>query len=425
MINFWVKVILIICDLFTVFFSLILAYFVRTNLIPLNYNGLYLKDYINFFPIYLIIILLFFKEGIYYNRFSFEKELKKIIKSLVYAFFVIFTFLALLKTNLQYSRFIIIFSFILMTILVPLEKYIIKNLLFKLGIWKLEVFNLDNEFSNKYIGFVKSHKKSDYLFINSKNVKLKELSKIINDLNNYNIIFTPIINGYDYSSAEIDILLRKRENLIFLKNNLQNRYLRIIKLISDYLLSLLLLPFILPLIFIISLLIKIESKGPIFYVQKRIGYKGKPFYIIKFRTMYIDFDFESYLKKNETAKNEWETFRKLKRDPRITRIGKFLRKTSLDELPQIFNILKGEMSLVGPRAVTQEEIEKYYKENKKFYFSVKPGLTGLWQVSGRNQLSYEERVEIDKWYTINWSIWLDFIILLKTIKVVLFREGAY
>ena len=134
---------------------------------------------------------------------------------------------------------------------------------------------------------------------------------------------------------------------------------------------------------------------------------------------------EKLLKEDPKIKEEWEKNFKLKNDPRITKIGNFLRKTSLDELPQIFNVLKGEMNFVGPRPVVQEEIDQYYKDDAEYYFMVKPGITGLWQVSGRSDTDYNFRIETDKWYVLNWSLWLDIIILFKTVKAVLKREGAH
>jgi undecaprenyl-phosphate galactose phosphotransferase len=131
------------------------------------------------------------------------------------------------------------------------------------------------------------------------------------------------------------------------------------------------------------------------------------------------------LENDENLKKEWETYYKLKNDPRITPIGKILRKFSLDELPQFFNVLKGDLSVVGPRPVVKDELEKYYGEFKKFYLAVKPGITGLWQVSGRNNTTYEDRVKLDTIYVINWSLWLDIIIILKTLKVIIKKEGAY
>ena len=147
---------------------------------------------------------------------------------------------------------------------------------------------------------------------------------------------------------------------------------------------------------------------------------------MKFRTMYHDAQerLQEILDNNPQASAEWEKYHKLSNDPRITSIGKLLRKTSLDELPQLFNVLQGNMSLVGPRPVTKEEIEKHYKENADFCLSVPPGMTGLWQVSGRSNSSYKQRITLDTWYVRNWNIWLDIVILFKTVRVVIKKEGA-
>ncbi|SFV61331.1 Undecaprenyl-phosphate galactosephosphotransferase [hydrothermal vent metagenome] len=134
---------------------------------------------------------------------------------------------------------------------------------------------------------------------------------------------------------------------------------------------------------------------------------------------------EKLLLENPLMREEWEKSFKLKNDPRVTKIGAFLRKTSLDELPQIFNVLMGQMNFVGPRPILQEELDTYYQDNASYYLMVKPGITGLWQVSGRSDTDYDFRVKTDKWYVLNWSLWLDIVILIKTIKVVLKRDGAY
>ncbi len=177
---------------------------------------------------------------------------------------------------------------------------------------------------------------------------------------------------------------------------------------------------------IISLLIKITSPGSAIYSQQRIDKNNKPFKCYKFRTMFNDAEtrLNNLLQSNVAARDEWKNHWKLGNDPRITKIGKFLRETSLDELPQIFNVFKGEMSLVGPRPVTKEEIENHYKDQAALCFCVPPGITGLWQVSGRSRVSYDHRIALDSWYVRNWNLWLDIVILFKTVKVVLEREGA-
>jgi len=169
-----------------------------------------------------------------------------------------------------------------------------------------------------------------------------------------------------------------------------------------------------PLLLLLALLIKLDSPGPVFYGHERIGQGGRRFKAWKFRSMVKDADqvLEDYLSEHPELREEWERDRKLKNDPRITRIGRILRRTSLDELPQLWNVFKGEMSLVGPRPIVQEELAKY-GELSVFYLKVKPGMTGLWQVSGRSDTSYRERVELDVYYVRNWSVWLDLYILAR------------
>lgn len=181
-----------------------------------------------------------------------------------------------------------------------------------------------------------------------------------------------------------------------------------------------------PLFLIIFLIIKLTSRGSLFYKHKRVGQNGKPFYVYKFRTMVNGADklLPKILKSDPNAREEFENGYKLKNDPRVTPIGRILRKTSLDELPQLINILKGEMSFVGPRPIVEEEKVKY-GEYLPLLLKEKPGLTGLWQVSGRNNLSYEERVALDIEYIRNKNLKLDIKIILKTILVLFSGNGAY
>ena len=201
----------------------------------------------------------------------------------------------------------------------------------------------------------------------------------------------------------------------------------VVKTAFDYILTLVGAVFISPLLVYIAYRIKKEDPGPVFFAHIRIGKDGKPFPCYKFRSMVVNSQemLQKYLAENPAAREEWERDFKLKDDPRVTSIGKFLRSTSLDELPQIFNVLRGEMSLVGPRPVIQEELDKYYGETAKLYCTVKPGITGLWQVSGRSDIGYDERVALDATYIKYRSMWGDIVILWKTIGVVLMKKGAY
>ena len=210
------------------------------------------------------------------------------------------------------------------------------------------------------------------------------------------------------------------------QNKLCSPIQRFYKRIIDFVVVVAFSPLWLPLFILLAVLVKATSKGPILYWQKRLGKNSKHFRAWKFRTMMANADdvLEQYLEEHPEMRAEWERDHKLKDDPRVTRIGKILRKTSLDELPQLINVLFGEMSLVGPRPIVDDEIEKYRLVYRQ-YERVVPGITGLWQISGRNNTTYEERVRLDDFYIRNWSIWLDLFILFRTIKTVARGEGAY
>lgn len=211
-----------------------------------------------------------------------------------------------------------------------------------------------------------------------------------------------------------------------LRQNLLDPYRRQWKRVLDLMIMTVLLLPCTPLFLVIALAIKLDSPGPIFYRQDRIGLGGRGIRIWKFRTMYEDADemLEKHLAENPQLREEWEREQKLKNDPRITRAGRLLRKASLDELPQLFNVLSGEMSLVGPRPIVEEEIKKYGRAFA-LYTQVRPGITGLWQVSGRNNVSYATRVALDESYIANWSVWLDVYIMVRTIPAALTAKGAY
>ncbi len=180
-----------------------------------------------------------------------------------------------------------------------------------------------------------------------------------------------------------------------------------------------------PILLTVAILVSLDG-GPVLFRQKRIGFRGAAFPCLKFRTMVPDAEaaLARHLRECPMAAREWEKDQKLRIDPRVTKIGRFLRKYSLDELPQLFNVLKGEMSIVGPRPIVYQEAQRYGADFN-YYISVRPGITGLWQVSGRNDTSYSYRVMLDKEYAQNHTIWGDVIIILKTFAVVFFAKGAY
>ena len=180
-----------------------------------------------------------------------------------------------------------------------------------------------------------------------------------------------------------------------------------------------------PLLFAIAVLIKLDSPGPAFYGHRRLGAAGEHFLCWKFRTMHVDAErlLDQYLQGSPVLRAEWEQNQKLRDDPRVTRVGRLLRQTSLDELPQLWNVLRGEMSLTGPRPIVDAEVPKYGKVYA-LYQRIRPGMSGIWQVSGRSDTSYAERVEMDSYYVRNWSVWLDLVILARTVRCVALGRGA-
>lgn len=194
----------------------------------------------------------------------------------------------------------------------------------------------------------------------------------------------------------------------------------------DIILSLLLLPVVLVVMGLIALLIILDSPGPVLYIGERLGEAGRKFKCFKFRTMHVHGDkiLEAHFLGNPSSRQEWEVYRKLRgHDPRVTRMGRYLRKLSLDELPQVINVLIGDMSLVGPRPYLVDEapLMERYRTN---ILRLRPGITGLWQVSGRNEIAFSDRLKMESWYVDNWSLWMDAKILVRTVAVVISRRGA-
>jgi exopolysaccharide production protein ExoY len=207
----------------------------------------------------------------------------------------------------------------------------------------------------------------------------------------------------------------------------RRRYVqRFIKRTVDIVVSLVLFVVLLPFVLVFGHAILVDSPGPLLFMQRRVGRGGRDFSLLKFRTMVAGADalLTAHVGSDHELRQEWEETRKLRNDPRVTRVGRFLRKHSIDELPQILNVLRGDMSLVGPRPVAREELP-LLGQRATDILRVRPGLTGLWAVSGRSDVSYQERAALEYRYAVGWSLWMDLKILLRTIPVVLRGRGAY
>ena len=242
---------------------------------------------------------------------------------------------------------------------------------------------------------------------------------------NASISIVPPRYGPSLHDAEIANVYRHETTLLRVRNNIANPRARLVKRTTDVALGGVLLLLASPLLAAIALGVRLDG-GPALYRHRRIGARGRPFHCLKFRSMRADADrlLAEHLVRDPDAAREWRATRKLRHDPRLTRIGALLRKTSLDELPQLWNVLRGEMSLVGPRPIVEDERE-HYATYLAYYLQMVPGITGLWQVSGRSDTSYAQRVELDVWYARHWSLWTDLVILVQTLPALLARRGAY
>lgn len=392
--------------------------------------------YQGFAPSYVIMIFLFFYQGIYSRRYDFWHESRILAKSCFLGLLLSLALLALIKVNYEFSRASFIFTFIFMVVLLPIFKIVAKNTLFKFGFWrkKAKILGEGLEFEpeifiNRYLGYVCASA-TDYesIFIGGDRLSVQNLNELIeqNIKENKEILFIPVLKGYDFTQAHIYNMFNSRTSLFAIQNSLQSKFNVLLKRALDIFLIIFASPFLIVIFGIIAFIMKIsEPKGSIFFSHKRMGLNGKLFGCLKFRSMRENGSeiLKEYLEKNPQEIEYFEKYHKYENDPRITKFGHFMRKTSLDELPQIINVLKGEMSIVGPRpcaAYEKKDMGKY----ADLILAVLPGITGIWQVSGRSDVDFATRAQMDAWYMKNWCIWNDIVIILKTFKVVLMRKGA-
>jgi undecaprenyl-phosphate galactose phosphotransferase len=255
----------------------------------------------------------------------------------------------------------------------------------------------------------------------SSQMLIQQLSRDCADLQ-----IVPSLRGLPLHGMTVNHFFAHDVMVLGMRNNLAQRGSQMLKRAFDVFCSGLLLAMTSPLFLWVAIQVRLGGGGGVFFGHMRIGQNGVPFPCYKFRTMAVNADvlLKELLANDPSAREEWERDFKLKNDPRVTKIGRFLRKTSLDELPQLWNVLKGQMSLVGPRPVIHAELERYGNQ-VGYYLEARPGITGLWQTSGRNDVSYETRVYLDAWYVKNWSMFTDLVILIRTFKVLIVKEGAY
>lgn len=453
--------------------SLILAFLVRQAVLPEIYPlplpEITDRNIRHLLWIFLVWLFFFFHEGLYDKRFSFWDEIKTVWKAVFLSTVAVFVIISIGKLSDYVSRTHIILTGLFALTITPFVRIRMQAVMRRAGIFTrrvliigagplgrlcLSALRRESNYGFDVIGFVddnpvlgrkiddiRVHRKLDRVDryirrcrISAVLIAMPELDQerqeeMINRMQFLvkRVLFVPDLRSVPAIGAEVHHFFHDRIFSLEIRNNLKIPYNLFIKRLFDVSVSLMLAAILAVPMAILCLVIRAGSSGCPIFPHRRNGMGGSPFHIYKFRTMYRDADKRllELLERDENARREWETYRKLKNDPRITPVGRFLRQTSLDELPQLFNVILGEMSLVGPRPVTQEEITLHYREMKDICFSVLPGITGLWQVSGRNELDYPYRIMLDAWYVRNWSLWLDIVIILKTVRVVIKGEGAY
>jgi Undecaprenyl-phosphate galactose phosphotransferase WbaP len=416
------------------------------------------------------IILIFAFEKLYVKRYSFWEETRRLLKGLSLAFIMMVMVSMIPGTFPRFSRLIIIVAWMDSFLFFPLFRLFIKKIFRKTGLWRKNVLILgtnpmarrvareivkNNTLCYDVAGFLSENSRTPIgqpfvegikivgtldqlgrelcaalavkdIFIVLPDFPHKELIRvakcceelaetieIVPDISTLYALGVELENVGDIIAVSVTRNLAKPWNIL-------------VKHTYELILACLALLVLMPVFMIIALAIRLDSPGPVFFKQPRIGKKNKTFMIYKFRSMFTDNErrLNIYFQSHPEARQEWARFRKLKNDdPRVTWVGRLIRTWSLDELPQLLNIIEGVMSLVGPRPYLVREKE-HVGEAQRFIASVKPGMTGFWQIQGRSILSFEERIFLDEYYIRNWSLWLDVIILLKTIKVILKREGA-
>ena len=460
-------VILVLSDYCAVLCAEQLSFTLR-NLLIVNHGELRVPSLIFYVITPLIYVVYLHICESYTRNKQFWRIIAGIFKASIYAIFNCVILLYIIHIAEFISRLYMGFLGIFAFLFIVLFRYIIKKLLDSLQVLKepvllmgagknaaliLEHMKNDIGLNYQFIGYLKDPKGNNEIakqlpclgtFADAANIIQKtgvrkvlviapelaqsQMEDIIYKLQPLvsSIGFIPDMGTMPLSTMDIESLVDGHVVMFQMRNNLMNRGNRILKFVFDWCLTLIGTICISPFFAIIAIWIYFDSPGPVIFKHRRVGKDGKEFDCYKFRSMCVDADqrLKELLEKNPKARKEWEKDFKLKEDPRITKSGAFLRKTSLDELPQIFNVLKGEMSLVGPRPIIQAEVPRYGKYISDYYM-VRPGITGLWQTSGRNDVDYTERVQMDTWYVRNWNVWFDIVLLWRTFKAVLAGKGAY
>lgn len=459
--------ILLAMDYGVLVFAERMAYALRNICVPLG--GVLKISWLNSYIVFPGCMILFMHVmGLYTSRMQFWMILAKLFKAILYGTLTIVLSLYFGSSAVSTSRLFVALFTIFSFGGIALERLLVKKILHGLNIFQIPVLLMgagktaelllpslqhDSGLGYEFIGFLDDGAPSERISAIIPYLgKFSDAEKVIQDTGVKKVMviapgmeqpkiqnliyrlqplvksigFVPDLGSIPLGTLDIVPLVDGHAAMFKVRNNLALWYNRWLKYSFDWCLTLLGTILISPILVGIAVWVYKDSPGAVIFKHRRVGKDGKEFSCYKFRSMCVDAQekLETLLQNDPQAKAEWEQDFKLKNDPRITKSGEFLRKTSLDELPQIFNVLKGEMSLVGPRPIIQEEVARYgdYKDD---YFMVRPGITGMWQTSGRSDINYDERVQMDTWYVRNWNIWFDIVLLWRTFSVVINKKGAY
>jgi exopolysaccharide biosynthesis polyprenyl glycosylphosphotransferase len=442
-----VPLLLLVTDLAVGVGSLLLAVYLREQVFP-ALMGIEpfspARNYLSLWPALVLLISARSLFGLYpgYGVNPAEELRRQTLSASLVAFFVLAGG-TLFRFSVDYSRLVIVVTFVLVLVLLPAARALAKRLLAGLPIYGEGVWVVSQTERGEEVGKILSANRTLGLrVVGVSKVEpppgvacshclvipdgIVNFSRLLDALNARFRRVWLVPNLLDVASVWVTPRDLQGHLALELRNNLLEPANRVVKRGLELFVLLLSLPLLVPLFILLTLVVVVDTRGPVFFRQRRIGRNGRTFDILKFRTMHQGADelLRDRLANDRAAADEWRSHQKLRNDPRLTRSGALLRRLSLDELPQVLNILRGEMSLIGPRAIVEQELP-LYGDKAHLYTAVLPGLTGLWQVSGRSHLSYDDRVRLDAYYVRNWSIWLDLAVLSKTPLVVLRAKGAY
>jgi undecaprenyl-phosphate galactose phosphotransferase len=464
---------LVFSDCLAILACISVAFLIRREFLPYIWSEMHQRPvvyaaYIDRLYLLVIWVGVFMYEKLYTKRLGFWEEVQGLIRGSTISFALIMVVAFLTKQYFPFSRGILLFAWVFTLAALPAFRYVTKRLLIRAGLWRKRVIIIGSaESTSTLIEAIRQNRTMGYdivgcltderwkigtaiagvpvlghyddiekwkertgfedIIVTFPNIPRDQLIGLLKRWDGVSDTIRYIPQTGDLITTGIEIENIGRVLALAVRKNLHKPWNVLIKGVFEYALAVVMTAACLPLFAVLSLAIKIDTRGPVFFRQERYGKRGRVIRVLKFRSMFPDADarLEAYFREHPEARYEWVRFKKIKNhDPRVTRVGHFLRRFSLDELPQLLNVLRGEMSIVGPRPYIREELEEV-KQLKSILLQVKPGITGLWQISGRSLVPFRERLVLDEHYIRNWSLWRDVVILVKTVKVTLSGRGAF